>query len=460
MAERGATHHEAQADYDMTGSARPGTAFAMVSILLASAASRMAVAQETEGLSSPLDREATSFIALNSRLERSDNIRRADTGKQSDTMASLGAALNYSYTGSRITGTAVGDLGYVEYLDNTYDSRIAGNFDGRLLWGTSADLLQWEVQDVFGQTKTSALAAATPDNLQNVNVLSTGPTINLNFGETRVSLDGRYADQSYESGNLDSNRLTGVVAVVRGLSDRSSVSLNAQVDSVKYDASIADYDTRQYFVRYQGELGRTRISSDLGYTETEIDGQDPSGGSLIRVNIDRRISASSSLFLSGTTQFTSSADSLHLDRTTVSRTDSEVPLLASDPFRQREARAGWRMNRSRTSLTVSGSYSEERYEVSTPLNRDLTGVEVQLGRHIAPTLWLRTEASYQKEKFINLGSDSTDLVLSVELNKGLGRRVSGSIRYEYNNRSGNGGVADYRENRISLYLDFLAAGRR
>jgi len=449
----------------MIRSARNGTASAISLILIASAASRGAIAQEIGGLAGPRanDNEAPAYVVLNSRLERSDNVRRVSDGEESDTLASLGLGINYGYAGPRLSAVALGDLSYVEYLDNTYSGRLAGNFDGQAIWGKNTDLLQWQLEDVFGQTRTDALASATPDNLQNVNVISTGPTINLRFGQTFVALDGRYADQSYESGDLDSRRLTGAASVGRSLSEKSSLSLNAQVERLKYDDSVgnADYDTRQYFVRYRSELGRNNISSDLGYTEVEIDGSKPSGGALARVDIDRRISASSSVFIGGRMQFSSSADALRMDRgSTGSRPDSEAPLAASDPFRQREVIGGWRTERSRTSLTLSASRSEERYEKSTQLDRDVTQLQVELGRHIAPTLWLRTEARYQKEEFVNVDAAAKELTLSAELRKSLGRKVSLSLRYEYNDHSGNGGAAEYKENLIMLYFDFLAAGRR
>jgi hypothetical protein len=87
-------------------------------------------------------------------------------------------------------------------------------------------------------------------------------------------------------------------------------------------------------------------------------------------------------------------------------------------------------------------------------------LQVELGRHIAPTLWLRTEARYQKEEFVNVDADAKELTLSAELRKSVGRKLSVSLHYEYNDHSGSGGAAEYKENLIVLYFDLLAAGRR
>ncbi|MEJ0038459.1 MAG: hypothetical protein WDO68_20660 [Gammaproteobacteria bacterium] len=451
----------------MSGSARTGIHHVIASVVLigTTLVGGAAVAQTSElGTGIKPGDETPHLIELHGGLAYSDNVRRVSSGEEGDTLASVGLGIDYGFAGSRVTAAARGNLDYVEYLQNTYGGTLAGNIDAQLVWGQKSDVLQWMIEDTFGQTRSNALAGATPDNLQNVNVLSTGPSLNFRFDQTTFTLDGRYADQSYESGNFDSKRYTGAGHVERELSPVSNISLNAQLDKTRFDDDVTntDYETRQYYLRYRSNLGRMGVIADAGYTDVELDNAgDKNGSPLVRLDLDRRISGSSSLFLGGSIQFLSSADAIRGDanRAVALAGDDSDPLSASDPFREREVHGGWRFDHSRTSFSITGTYATERYKQSTELDRDTWGARISATRHIAPTVWLRGEASWDKQSYDNLAASTRDTVFSAELTKDLGTKLSATLRYEHNDRAGTGAAIDYTENVIALYIRFAALGR-
>jgi len=448
----------------MTGSARIGTARVVSSVIFAAglAASGGKAVAQTVG-TGPVNGSDSHYAEVRTRIAHTDNARRVTDDKEDDTLASVGFDVNYGYSGAHIDASAIGNVDYVEYLDDSYGGSLAGRFDGELVWGKKTDLLQWRLQESFGQARSNALASATPDNLQNVNVLSTGPTVNLRFGDNTVRFDGLYTDQSYESGNFDSDKLTGGLSVGRNVSEKGAVSLNAEIEKTRYDdATNVDYETREYFLSYDTQIGRTGLRADVGYTQIELDdADDSSGGALARLELRRQISASMSLFVSGRMQYSSSADVVRLDaRTGQGLTTDQAPLSSADPFKDREIRAGWSYDRSRTSMSVAVTHGTERHEQQILLDRDHTGVEAQFQRHLAPTLWLSAEGQYQKEKFDLIAAESKDLLLSAQLSKDVGRRLTVSLRYEYTDRSGSGGVFSYTENLIAVYFSLLAFGGR
>jgi len=451
----------------MSGSARTGTASIPTILCLAAAFVALgdqARAQTFDRIGKEGDEDTQRYIVARSRLAYTDNVRRVPTDQESDTLASLGFGIDYGYTVPRLDAVALGNLDYVEYLNNSFGSQLTGRFDGQAVWGKNTDFFQWRLEETFGQTRANALAAATPDNLQNVNLLSTGPAFNVGFGSNQLSVDALYTNQQYGGDSLDSDRYTGQVSLARLLSKVGFVSLNVRAERMRFRNSPTDidYDTREYFVSYHGEAGRTSVTSDLGYTELERDiDHQVSGGALAHLELERRVSPSSSVFMSGRMQFSQAADVVRIGAASGSvNTGAETPLSTSDPFRDREVRLGWRYNQSRTGFTVSATRGSERYEQRGDLDRNVMRFDVQADRHVAPTVWLRLEGRYQKEQFQNVDADAKDLLLASEISMDVGRRLGVTLRYEYNDRAGSGGATTYHENFVSLNFNLLLAGHR
>src|SRR5688572_18555996 len=73
---------------------------------------------------------ATTSYGLGAGVGQSDNIARTSTNEQSETQASAGLDFSIAETGGRLRGTAAADLAFIDYLDDTFDSEVLGNFNG------------------------------------------------------------------------------------------------------------------------------------------------------------------------------------------------------------------------------------------------------------------------------------------------------------------------------------------
>ena len=75
----------------------------------------------------------TSGLAfgLSAGMGHSDNITRVPEDEIDESFATAGFQLNANQQG-RLSYSALGDLSYVDYLDDTFDSEVVGGFDGTL----------------------------------------------------------------------------------------------------------------------------------------------------------------------------------------------------------------------------------------------------------------------------------------------------------------------------------------
>jgi len=417
-----------------------------------------------ESVATAVSRTTESFIALRAGTEYSDNVRRVPSNGSSDTLARLGLAMDFERIGERLSLTGRANVDYLEYLDNTYDGTARGYLDAGADWGTQRNLLQWTLRDTFGQSLNNSTGTDTPDNLENVNFITTGPTLNLHFGlVTRLSLFGLYSKTMYENANLDSDRTTGGIELARELSKRSTVSIEASQDNNRFDdfGSARDFDTRRAYVRWAAEGFRTTLDVSAGYTELEQkNGGDKSSGPLYEVSIERRLASSSAIFLNAREEFSTASDLLRVQATTGSPTGSVDPLTTADPFRNRTARLGWRFDRPRMHLQFAGAWGQERYEQTISLDRTIKALEASVDRRITSTVGINVSARYERQKFDNVAASYNQTTLLADITKDLGRRLGLSLTLGRYDRSGSDLFSDFTENRIGLELRYTLYGTR
>ena len=69
----------------------------------------------------------------------SDNIRRVPTDEESETLAIAGLQLDWRERTARTQTDVLGDLSYVDYLQNTFGSEVVGNATGRFSYAIAPE---------------------------------------------------------------------------------------------------------------------------------------------------------------------------------------------------------------------------------------------------------------------------------------------------------------------------------
>lgn len=265
-------------------------------------------AQQTQQLFSlgpTLGQQSTTTADVRAGFTHTSNAQMVNTGGNSDTIASVGVDLNAQRAGPMLTLLGQGSMDYIDYLNGTYRSLPLGNLTGLALWGKTSDLFQFAVKDNFSQSSTDAFAAATPNTLENVNVVTAGPALNVHLdASTRVSLMGIYTRTTYQSSDLDSQSYTGGLAVTRRLSSLSSVSLNLSDQDTSYQDSTVNpgFHLKSATVSYSAGGRRTALTVDAGYSEVDQLNQ-PDKGFTAHINGQRILSGASTVYVDARQDF-------------------------------------------------------------------------------------------------------------------------------------------------------------
>lgn len=416
-------------------------------------------------VSAPAQAEITAVAEAG--IGYSDNIGRVPVNETDETIGTVGLELDWTERTRRIRGDAIVDLSYFEYLDDTYDSELLGTANGTLALAIVPEILQWVVQDSFGQAQADPFLPVSPENREDLNYFSTGPDLTLRLGSTGFGrLFGRWATTTYEESPFDADRTTAGFAVGRRASPRSELSLNAVTESVDFDEAVnTDFDRDSVFVGWDLDASRTAIAAQVGYTWLQRDGVEETGNALVNVAITRDLSASSVLALTLGSQLGDAGDSLRTElQGGVVGGPGQITATA-DPFENRVVSLEWRYRRSRTGFSLGASWNEEDYESVTLFDRTRYTYIATFSRQLASTVDLEIRGVLEQEEFDNVAFDADEKRLSAILNWRAWRTLGLRLLVERYDRdtagsspSTAGGIGEYQENRAFLTVAYYWGG--
>lgn len=397
-------------------------------------------------------------------IGESDNVTLVPTNKVSQTMTTADVDFAVKEQSRLFEVDAKGNFSDLDYLQNAYGNQLIGRFDGQGQVAIIPDRLTWVVRDDFGQTTLDAFTPVTPNNIQNVNYVSTGPNLNLQLGGTGfINATARYAEAYYETSPLNSNRFLATLAGGLQLSAGSSVSLNGAAERVDFQNTLVntDFDRNSVYGRYEVQGARTDFWGELGATRVE-QGGDSHTGALAKMQASRQISASAKLTFSAGRELTDASSSFaSLPSGVIGAINLAPTPLTSDSYTSDYASVGWQYLRNRTSFGLSARWERDRYDGQQQFDLTLGDVEFFLERQMTRAFSVQLLGRLYKYKYPNATVAAT--LGSTDYDNGLvgaalvwrhGRALEVRLRYEHNSYVVQTGNTGYQENRAFLTVGY------
>lgn len=353
-----------------------------------------------------LDRRAvgeSNSVSISAGVVATDNIAKDNKDNaRSRTEAELGFSANVGIERERLSSSLEADLQYRSVKYNGKDHQLAGGLHAQTEITLLSERLSWSVEDDLAQSLVNSLDVSSPGNTQNTNIFSTGPRLVLPLGSrSSFALDGKWTNIWYQSSDFGNNRITGRATLLRKSNSSSQLSLNAQVQKVKYKelTESEDYDIKSAYIGWLAEGVRTTLQLDAGLTRVSEETGSASGA-LASMSITRLLNARSQLKLNAGRNFGSAADNLRLDQELRGVSAGSRPgAISSDPMRSDYATAAWIFNGPRSSATLRGDWRHENHRTETVLNRLESRGEVQISRVLGPRLSLEFLTGYSRNKY-------------------------------------------------------------
>lgn len=391
---------------------------------------------------------------------RTDNAGRAAEGSGSETSFEAGFNADLRHQRNRLAARVSADLAYRTHDYGEFEDELLGGLAAEASW-RFAPWLSWVAADNFGQSLIDSRSTARPDNTQNTNYFSTGPDIQLPLGaRTILMLQGRWSDVSYQESDFGTRRRSGTVGLQRTLSQRVGISLNVSTDDVDYKSlpSASNYDIHSAYLGWQATGGRTTLSLRAGGTRLE-DAVDSAEGALLNLDLQRELTARSSLLLNAGRSFGNSADLMRRDQGLggVGTGAGDRPAItAADPQRVDHVRLSWVLRGDRMSVNTAVRWEREAHRQEHELNRRLLGGALHTTRRLGPRASLRFSTAYFREEFRIAAIESDEWSVGLGLHWAASRTVGLAVDWAHmvgdGDTSAGPDTRDFTENRYTLRL--------
>lgn len=389
-----------------------------------------------------------------------DNIRRAPVGEQDETILTAGVDFALTREEGRMHADVDVDLSYFDYEDETYGGEVTGMAQADLRFLIVPGRFEWVLLDSFGQSQLDPFVPVTPDNLENFNYATTGPDVTLRLGSTgRITLFGRYSETQFEDSGLDDERLLGGLSLGRELSPRSEISLNATSERVEFDdpALAGGYDRQSAFIRYETEGARTNIGVEAGYTELHDNGSTNSSP-LFEIEVSRELSARTSLTLRGTVRSSDASTALRGGEVGGGFPGVPEQVSTADPFETSQVSLGWNFVAQRTSVFLSATHDESRYESATSLDRQRQLYQALIRRQFTPRVSVAAQASHATTDYDSALQEDDDTQFGLSLSWNFTGRLFLDFSVNQFERDSTNPLTDFEETRAFVRLAWRSAG--
>jgi hypothetical protein len=215
------------------------------------------------------ERTVPYVYGIDAGIGETDNVTLASINRTSQTIATADADLTVNERSRVFDVKAAGSFSYLDFLQHAYGSELLGRFDGQADAALIPGRLVWVLRDNFGQGALDPYTPLTPNNIENINYVTTGPDLKLRLGGVDfVDVSARYARAQYQGTPFNSNRFQGNIALGRDVSAGASASLNVSTERVLFDNTVynSDFERSSGYGRYELHGARTDFVGELGAT--------------------------------------------------------------------------------------------------------------------------------------------------------------------------------------------------
>jgi len=388
----------------------------------------------------------------------SDNIGRANDMEVEDTVASGGVIIQFTKEQRRLNISLLAGATYLDYIDDTFDEEILKSLDATVDFAIVPDTFSWNFDGTVGQQIIDPLQAVTPGNREDVSFLSSGPELTLSLSNRWSSrIGGRFIDNSYEVRDIDNQRLVGLVAIERVLTENSSLSLAFEQQNVDFDNSNSntDYDRQNYYLLYAGQFNRTGLDITVGASQLNGVGRDNTEP-LFALNVSRQLGIFSLLTVSLGSQFTDAGElfssSGGLGSLGFGNTQDIIGI--GDPLRNRFVSASYSRTKNLTTFQLTAVLSDENFETVDLFDRNVSQFSGLLSHEFNTGWILRLGAFAGRRDFNEQDRKDDDLGWSINIGRRFGQRLEISGGFSRVRRDSSLAESEFEENQLGLRFSY------
>ena len=411
-----------------------------------------------------------SSAALAARLDytaeigylHSDNINLSAVDPVAENLLIPQLAFRFSEDGSIVRAQVNGLVEYRDYLGGAFGNEFRGTLDGVVDWTLIPERLKWSFADSLGLNPINLRLPDSPDNLQQTNVFSTGPTLQFRLGQSTMGqAELRYTDSyAQTTDEFNSGRLSAALRALKDLDSTRHLSANLEASKINYDNNSQQSD----YTRYAGYAGYTRKLSQLdldvalGYSHFDFDRGEHINAALIRTNLNWRASAQNTFGLGVYRDISDAATSLAISNADIGNGFGGISIggaaISPDVYKNHRIEGRYALETVRISLISAVSFGTIRYISDSAIDSDRNELEgrVDLAYKLRPNLTLGVLAGIIRRDYQVGNVDTRDTLFGAYLRQQMSRHWGWRVDIARNERKDQTDALSYHESSAYVRL--------
>jgi len=396
--------------------------------------------------------------SLETALGYSDNINESDIDPTGQSILIPRLKFDMQEDGANLVAHASGQLEYRDYLQGAFGNEFRGQFSGIATWIIFPQRLSFDFEDYAAVEPVNIFAPNAPNNQQQVNVFTLGPTFNFRIEQT---LNGRAelrftSSTASETKDFNSDRAFGALRAIKDLSPTDKLSANVEAQHVHFTdrSGGPDYDRADAFARYQTTLSQLDVDVAAGATRLDFDSGNAShSGWLGRGALSWRATPSQTLGVSALRQYSDASQDLIADPAALLAATAlgngiitGTTPITSQVYLEKRAGASYLFHSERFLVRVEPYYKTLDYLLDPDFNQTVHGVVAGFSYRPRPLWTLAFDAGEETRDYDNVARRDEDLRLDLSFADQLTRQWTLRLDLVRNQRNSDAQGQSYREN--------------
>lgn len=398
-------------------------------------------------------------------IEHSDNINLSADNPVSQNVLTPQLAFSIKQEGSAVTATAAGNLQYRDYLGGAFGDEVRSFLSGIAAWHLLPERLDWVFEDYLGRQPINVLQSDAPNNQQQTNVFSTGPTLKVHLGG---SLDGevdlRYTNShAEETKDFNSDRYSGSGRLIYKLGTADTLSATATATDVRYNEAESrpfNYDRKDAYLGYQHKTDQFLLDLAGGYSWVDLnDSSGSRSGALLRAGLQWNPSPATSLGVTARRQFSDASQDLVFAPLQLQNLGIGSGLNGAivAPQLYVEKRLDVDFNHTfdeRLRFGVAPFVRRLHYIQGDFFDDHAFGYYADVAYYLRPTLWLGGYVGHERRDYTNIDRVDDDLTYGLTANWQRTRHWLLTLTAAHQRRNSDVEEFGYKENAVTLSVTY------
>ena len=396
--------------------------------------------------------------SLEAALGYSDNVNESGIDPTGQTILIPRLKFDWREDGAYLVAHAAGQVEYRDYLGGAFDNELRGQFSGIATWFIFPQRLSFDFEDYAAVEPVNIFAPNAPNNQQQVNVATIGPTLKFRIqqtlnGQAELRLTSNTASKSKE---FNSRRGFAALRAVKDLSKVRKLSGNLEAQHVHFTdrSGGPDYNRYDAFARYQTTLTQLDIDAALGASRVNFaNGYRNHSGWLGRGSVDWRATPRQTLGVSALRQYSDASQDLVADPAALlaaaAYTNGIVPgstPITSQVYLERRVAANYVFHSERFLIRAEPYYKTLDYLLDPAFNQNVHGVVAGVSYRPRPLWTLAFDATEETRDYKNVARRDEDQRYDLSFADQLTRQWSMRLDLVRNQRNSNMAGQGFREN--------------